>query len=512
MAALVADITAVPNSFPADVIDPPTKGVVIDSVEAREKDGGHWRLDGRILPVDPAADPIRFRVLVPQGPWNGRILHVGGGGLDGSIPFFGRAGIGQEMWHGVPVPVAQGYVVYGSDSGHQMPPFDADDAFAEGTADFSLNDEMLENFAHAAVKKAHDAVLAIVHAAYGRDPEHSYFVGTSEGGREALIAAQRYGNDYDGIISGYPANFWVGQLLFGLAVIRAEEKAGEEGFIDAETWAAIDREVLAAADAADGIEDGIICNYQAAARGERVLRERLASILNPAQMRVVERLTGTLSYFFLEDDDFTTYPGYSLPLGEPLRDDFSPLMQLNILSSAPGASDGFHAASARETIAKQVMRQKGYDASGFVPKEHALELRRTSELLDAIDLEFSDFRANGGKAILYHGTYDQLISVRGTIQYHGALESRHGREGLREFLRLFVVPGMGHFVGRFDMGLDLLGALDAWVSAGAPPEGLVAQNRREDYGPREMPLCEWPSWSRYVGGDPNKASSYEVVG
>ena len=149
-------------------------------------------------------------MLVPQGEWNGRMLHVGGGGLNGSIPFFGHSGIGQEMWHGVPVPVAQGYVVYGSDSGHKTPLFTADSAFEEGTADFSLNDEIHEIFAHAAIKKAHDAVLAIVRAAYGRDPEHCYFTGTSEGGREALVAAQRYGNDYDGIISGYPAIFWVG--------------------------------------------------------------------------------------------------------------------------------------------------------------------------------------------------------------------------------------------------------------------------------------------------------------
>lgn len=509
MKPLIADIDALPKDLPASEIGLPTRGVVVDSVRELSKGAPHWRVDARVLPLDSKADPIRIRVLIPRGEWNGRMLHIGGGGLDGFIPYMGHSGIGQEMWYGVPVPVARGYVVYGSDSGHQAPQPDATSAFYDGVADFSLNDEMLANYAHEAIKKTHDAVLAMVYAVYGRGADHSYYAGSSNGGRGALMAAQRYGDDYDGIISGCPALFWVGQFLYGLAVMRAEAEAGEEGFIDAGTWAAIDYEIVAAADALDGIEDGLVCNYRAARRGEAALRKRLAKMLTPAQMRLIERCTGEVDLSCLDNDEFPLYPGYSLCLGEPLRDDYSPIMTLNVLSSAPDAFDGFHTLSVSEIIAKQFLRQEEIDIWGFDPKEHALELRRASDLFDATDLEFTDFRANGGKAILYHGTYDQLVSVRGTIQYHSALRARHGA-GLSDFLRLFVVPGLGHYVGRFDMGLDLLGALDAWVSRGEEPVGLVAQNRREDYGPREMLLCEWPSWPRYVGGDPDKASSYEI--
>ena len=194
--------------------------------------------------------------------------------------------------------------------------------------------------------------------------------------------------------------------------------------------------------------------------------------------------------------------------GEPLRDD-EDLFVLNALSSAPGARDSDAAGFGEAVISRMVMHDAGFDVRGFDPEEHVPELRRASDLLDADSTCWDAFIDNGGKALMYHGTYDQLISVNSTVQYYEALCDRYDREETQGFCRLYLVPGFGHSIGLVDMGADLLGTLDAWVCEGERPESIVAHERRYDREDREYLLCPFPWYPRYVGGNPAKASSYK---
>ena len=174
-----------------------------------------------MAPVDksPSARPINFRVVLPAS-WNHRAVHRGGGGMNGVIPQLTDADLGP------------GYVRYGSDSGHQIvlrrPTWRAGgDARAAGAAgsenDWATNDEAIKNLAYMQLKKTHDAAFFIVERVYGERPRFSYFVGTSQGGREGLTVVQRYPADYDGVVSIVPiVNFTT--LMLAPELIRIHEK------------------------------------------------------------------------------------------------------------------------------------------------------------------------------------------------------------------------------------------------------------------------------------------------
>ncbi|MDU6730789.1 MAG: tannase/feruloyl esterase family alpha/beta hydrolase, partial [Bradyrhizobium sp.] len=149
---------------------------------------------GHIAPRDPAAPPIKFEVNLPTD-WNGRALQYGGGGFNGVL--ITGLGLPPAYPFDKASPLARGFVTYGTDSGHESKQ-------GEPPQTFALNDEAFENFAHVAYKKVRDAAVGIVKRAYGKAPDKMYFMGSSEGGREALTMAQRYPDDFDGIFARVP--------------------------------------------------------------------------------------------------------------------------------------------------------------------------------------------------------------------------------------------------------------------------------------------------------------------
>ena len=187
-------------AIPREHIGLPTSGAVVIAAsivpagDAGNVNGEFCRVLGAIHPVDPTAPPIRFQVNLPTT-WNGKALQMGGGGYNGSV-VTGLNGAPNQI-ASAPTPLAQGYVTLGSDSGHE----------GGGGFDgsFALNDEALANFGHLQVKKTHDVAMHLVKTRYGSLPRRSYFAGGSQGGHEALIAAQKYPADYDGVIAQYPA-------------------------------------------------------------------------------------------------------------------------------------------------------------------------------------------------------------------------------------------------------------------------------------------------------------------
>ena len=497
--------TPLPSHIPADRIGLPTGGAAIDHVSVEDEDtaDSYWLVRGRVLPVGASAEPIRFEARMPQYTWNGRMLQVGGGGFNGSIPLMGKVGVGSEQWYGVPTPVEQGFIVYGSDSGHSAP---AGGLAQPEQAAFALDDEMLANFAHEHVKKVHDAVALLARELYGTGPEHSYFCGSSNGGREALKAAQLYPEDFDGVIAGYPAIYWVAMGLWGSRCGDIVDRAGADAWIDADLWERAERAIVRSCDGLDGLEDGLICNLAGAAGRRDQTLAALAEVLSPRQLELVSAVAAPYDLSGIGYPLAEEYPGPAVELGEPLRDDAN-LVTINMLPSTPTARDGLIAQFADDFITYLVMRDPGFDPRGFDARAHRDEVLAAARLLDASSPDLDGFARRGGKLILYHGTYDQLIAFPATIRWFEALRGRYG-EKVDDFARLFVVPGMGHGIGTFDMGADLLGALDEWVLHGQAPDGVLAYDRQGREERHPMPLFAYPRYARYVGGDPGNPSSY----
>ena len=204
---------------------------------------------GAIAPVDPNAPPVNFEVNLPSN-WNGKALQYGGGGSNGVL-ITGLAPL-RDARPDTPVPVARGFATWGTDSGHD------NKKLAEPRA-FALNDEALTNMAYAAYKKTHDVGVRLATAFYDRAPAKMYFFGGSEGGREALMMAQRFPNDFDGIVSVVPvANYTGGNLM--RAKLGPLQKDG--GWINPEKVKLIHNAVNAACDKLDGLADGVIGAYE----------------------------------------------------------------------------------------------------------------------------------------------------------------------------------------------------------------------------------------------------------
>ncbi len=161
---------------------------------------------GRIESISPNTPPIRFELNLPVE-WNGRALQYGGGGFNGIV--ITGLGLPPAMPFDALSPLTRGFATCGTDSGHESEPGEPPQAFA-------LNDEAFRNFAYAAYKKVHDAARTLIERAYGRAPEKTYFMGSSEAGREALTVAERYPEDFDGIFARVPVINWTGLQHAGM--------------------------------------------------------------------------------------------------------------------------------------------------------------------------------------------------------------------------------------------------------------------------------------------------------
>ena len=200
---------------------------------------------GQIAPSDPNAPPIKFQVNLPVE-WNGRSLQYGGGGFNGVL--ITGLTLPPAYPFGAPSPLARGFVTYGTDSGHETKPGEPPQVFA-------LNDEAFENFAHRSYKRVRDAAVALMVRAYGNPPTKLYFMGSSEGGREALTMAQRYPDDFDGIFARVPVINWVGLQHAGT---RSGLATMGEGWIRPAQVELVAKAVLQACDKADGAEDLLV--------------------------------------------------------------------------------------------------------------------------------------------------------------------------------------------------------------------------------------------------------------
>ncbi len=501
---------------PADIGLPSGPATIVAASLQTSGTASFCALRGVIQPVDQKAPLIIYQINLPSA-WNGKAVQYGGGGFNGVL----ISGLDplRDAPLGAPTPVQQGYATWGTDSGHQNA------GLAEIQA-FALNDEALANFAYASYKKTRDVAVKIAARAYGSPPRKIYYFGGSEGGREGLMAAQRFPADYDGVVSTVPVINWVGLQIVGNRSGIAQQNGG---WLNPAKVALLRKATQAACDAADGLADGIVSRYEKCVGtfDPRSLRcangaDAGDACLSDAQIKAVEAYHTRYEYPFPLANGVTSYPGYNYgsedqPDGmvnwasgpsAPASPPPSPATQARIWYYGNGAVRYFFA------------RDPKFDSLKFDPVAFRDNVSRISEMMDSTNPDLSQFLARGGKLILKENASDHAQSPFAGVDYYKSVVAKMGQDKVDGFMRFFVTPGASHSgfgVNGIDgapipRGVDLLGVLDDWASAGKAPDALsqIAQNPAAPFATLSArPLCRYPLYPRYDGaGDVKLPASF----
>jgi len=450
---------------------------------ARPNLPAHCRVDGvidRRTGRDGKPYGIGFAVTLPAN-WNGRFLFQGGGGLNGAV----RDPYGTEFAGETPA-LAQGFAVASTDSGHKGSGFDAT---------FMDDQEAALNFLYQSVGKVAVVAKEIVTAHYGKPADHAYFVGCSTGGREAMIMSQRYPSYFDGIVSGAPAmrtgysNLglrWASTALNAVAPKDAQGKPQTRlALSDADRKLVTDG-LLAACDTLDGTKDGIVFAPQSCRFDPAVLTCKGAktdACLSAPQVDAIKKIIAGPK----ASDGRQVYPGYLFDTG------LTATRGLPGVLVGPVIPEGTPPGTTMNVDAEAALQHDGRSMAG--------DTNAWTNL--------STFRGHGGKLIFFHGVSDPWFSSIDTIQYYGRLAADNPPTPLKDWSRLFLVPGMGHCSGgertldRFNMVEPIV----SWVEKGMAPERIVA--RGASVPGESRPLCPHPAHAQYSGsGDAKDAANY----
>ena len=454
-----------------------------------------------VADVRPSKDSdIKVEVWMPATGWNGKFQGQGNGGFAGAIDYRGLASA-----------VGRGYATAGTDTGHKG---DATDAtWAPG------HPEKIVDFGYRGIHEMSEKAKAVVVAFYGKAPRQSYFSSCSDGGREALMEAQRFPDDYDGIVAGAPANFWT-HLVSGAAWNNQNLLTDPASYISSGKLPAISAAALASCDAPDGLADGIIseptqCHFDPATL--KCAGPESDSCLTEPQIAALKKVyTGPQT-----STGTRIFPGY-VPGGELGPGGWS----LWITGPAPMQSLQF--AFGAHFFRDMVFQDANWDFRKFkLDDDTALADKKMAGILNATDPDLSRFRKRGGKLIMYHGWSDAAISPVNSIDYYESVVARMKGE-TKDFVRLFMAPGLQHcFMGpgpnsfgqissgpQGDADHDILTAVERWVESVVAPEKIIATQYENDLEPAQgvkmtRPLCPYPQEAGYDGkGNPNDAASF----
>jgi hypothetical protein len=471
------------------------------------------RVLGHVEPTDPKAPPINFEVNLPVE-WNGRSVQYGGGGFNGTLVT--GLGLPPAYPFDMPSPLARGFVTYGTDSGHETKP-------GEPPQIFALNDEAFENFAHRSYKKVRDAAVALMVRAYGKPPEKMYFMGSSEGGREALTMAQRYPDDFDGILARVPVINWVGLQHAGT---RSGLATMGDGWIRPAQVKLVADAVRQACDKADGSDEKLVQDPVGCKAAFKVESLRCAGgqsddqCLTDAQIKAVDTLHATYKFPFPLANGLDDYPGWGVS-GEDTPS-FGPTGGWTAwwLGTAPPAqpptpNNGIAWVYGAGGIQYIFARDPKLDVTTYKPEDHKVRVLEVSQLMDSTNPDLSRFRARGGRLIVLEHMADYAQSPYAGIRYFENVERKLGKAETAEFARLYTAPGVDHVGSGAPANVDMLSVLVDWVEKGHAPGDLeVAQQKVEAPAfavVRALPLCRWPAWPHYKSGPATAASSYSCA-
>jgi len=424
--------------------------------------------------LKPTSDSdIKMEVWLPASGWNGKFQAVGNGGWGGVISY---AAMGEAL--------RRGYATSSTDTGH-----------VGGSGSFALgHPEKLIDYAYRSEHEMTVKAKKIIAAYFGDGPKRSYWNGCSAGGRQGLKEAQRYPEDFDGIIAGAPAADWTGRATGSMRVAHAVHK-DEASYIPSTLFPIVHNAALEACDALDGVKDGVLEDPARCTFDPKVLTCKGAdhsACLTAPQVEAVRTI-------------------YSAAI--------NPETKREITGLAPGSELGWATWGGPQPLGIAfdhfkyvVFKDPNWDYRTFnADRDIAAAERIDRNTINALDPNLQRFFDRGGKLLQYHGWSDPQISPGNSTQYYQRVAERiGGHDRVQRSYRLFMVPGMAHCGGgEGPNSFDMVGALEQWVEKGQAPDRIVASRRREATIDRTRPLCPYPQVATFKGtGSTDDAASF----
>jgi Tannase and feruloyl esterase len=426
---------------------------------------------------------IRFELLLPDT-WNGRFVMGGGGGFVGTVQNEARDSVNR------------GYATVGTDTGHEWQP-----VYMAGWALDNLEAQL--NFGYLAVHRTAEVAKALIRSYYGTDASACYFTGCSRGGGQAMMEAQRYPKDFDGIVAGAPAFNWPG--IAATMVEIAQALYPNPGHLDStvltkEVLQKLQKGILEQCDAQDGLKDGIIEDPAA-------VRFDLSKVpgLTIEQRKAIEAI-----YQGAHNDKGKIYPGFS-PVAECDPDQWiawlvGPLPAFVAKDHVPDLTFAF----GTQIFKHLVFNNPDWDYSTYTFSNFDKDTRLAASFLNATNPDLTAFKAHKGKLILWHGWADPALPAQATVDYYRQVLAHD--PGTSDYCRLFTVPGCLHCGGGPGATeVDWLSVIVDWVEHGKAPERIVASKQENGRVVMTRPLHPYPEVAVYKGrGDPNSADSFVV--
>jgi len=420
--------------------------------------------------LTPTVDSdIKIEVWMPAANWNGKFQAVGNGGWAGTISYDAMA-----------KALRNGYATTSTDTGHTV----GNGSFVEG------HWEKLIDFLYRSEHEMTVQAKAIVAAFYGNAPTRSYWNGCSTGGRQGLMEATRYPNDFDGIVAGDPANPRSVHDAWDLQVTVAIHN-NPAAIIPNEKFSTIHKAALEACDRLDGVKDGLVENPKACHFDPAVLTCKGAdnsSCLTPAQVEAAKRIMSSG-----KSDGVAFYPGL-LPTSELGWDALA----------GPGANP-----RGADNFKYVIYKDAKWDWHNFDADKDLAAAKQADRIESVTTANLSAFTGHNGKLILYHGYSDPQVSPQGGIEYFEALQKQ--TKNATTSTRLFMVPGMGHCRGGEGAtdDFDAVAPLDHWVETGQAPQRILASHITDGKTVRTRPLCAYPQVAHYKGtGSTDDAANF----
>ena len=427
------------------------------------------RVAATLTPVPDSE--IKIEVWMPASGWNNNLQSVGNGAWAGAIGYPAMA-----------TALSVGYATASTDTGHTG----NNAAFIEG------HPEKLTDFAYRAVHEMTLAAKAIVAAHYGSAPKLSFWNGCSTGGRQALAEAQRFPEDYDGIIAGAPANY-VTRLQGAQVWVSQITNRSDAGYIPSEKYPALHAAALQACDNLDGVKDGVIEDPERCKFDPGILlckRDDTATCLTAPQVDVARLIYGGMK---------------SPATGKQLFPGLE-----------PGSETGWNTLSARQPMGladdvyKLLVHQNpNWSYKTFNPDTDVEKAEKTiGTLMNSVDADLRPFFRHNGKLLMYHGWADPGIMPRSSVNYYTSVLEKIS--DAKNSIRLFMVPGMGHCRGGDGTDtFDAMSILKQWVETNQAPGQIPASRIREGKVDRTRPLCAYPAVAKYKGtGSTDEASNF----
>jgi feruloyl esterase len=414
---------------------------------------------------------IRTEIWLPLSGWNGKFVAVGNAGWGGAI--------GSGAYADMAEALRRGYATSATDDGHP----DRGAAFVVG------HPEKFIDFAYRAQREMTVEAKVLIKALYGREATYSYWNGCSAGGREGLLQAYRYPDEFDGVIAGDPANVRRNAWALWLANQALKDPAA---YIPPAKYPMIHRAVLETCDAKDGLKDGLIESPEKCQIDFKVLQCKAADApdcLTARQVHTAQTIispatdsTGKVIFPRLE-------PGTELDWGR--------------LAGGPAPADLFV-----DQFRYIVYHDANWDWRTFDLDRDSVKANDASKDIDEMNPDLSRFAQRGGKLLLYHGWADQQVAPGSTVEFYKSVRALN--EKSENSVLLFMVPGMGHCGGGEGPDtFDKLGVIEKWVEQGQAPSQIVAAHSTAGKVDRTRPLCPYPQIATYKGnGSIDEASNF----